>query len=126
MANSHNNQRGSVIIFALLMMVVMLAVGLTLIGIFLPKVKSIAGTVNSTVALFAADSASEMCLYETRKNQTVSRNGFILTQGESFTIASLSAQPVDVTGDCKVLGQKFRFRAVGTFRGVSRALEVGQ
>jgi len=124
-----HSQKGSIIIFALLFLTVILAVVLTLTAIFLPKLRSIQEAGNSTVAIFAADTAAELCLYEARMQpaSAVPRSPPLLTNGAIFSIASLSASPVDITNDCRPLGPDFfKFRAIGTFNGVSRAIEVEQ
>ncbi len=120
-------QRGSVIIFAVLLMASILAIMLALVGVFVPKLKVILEAGNSTGAVFAADAAAEACLYEARQQPATPLPRPILTNGATFTIASLSASPVDITNDCRPIGATyFRFRAVGTYNGVSRAIEVTQ
>jgi len=104
----------------------MLSISITLANTFIPKLRSVVETSSSTKAIYAADAASEVCLFESR-HQAVPVSRPFLTNGATFTIASLSATPVDVSNDCRVLGGvTFRFRALGTFGGVSRALEVSQ
>ena len=109
-------------------MTVMLGIALALANLFIPKIRAIAEAGNSTRAIYAADSATEVCLYEARNNPPtpIPRLPPILTNGATFTIASLSASPVDVTNDCRPMGLRFRFRALGSFGGVSRALEIAQ
>ena len=122
-----HHQRGSMILYALFMIAAMLASTMALMRIYLPKLKSINEAVSSTVAILAADAASEACLYEARKQPASPLTRPILTNGATFKIASLSAAPVDITNDCKPLsGSSFQFRATATFRGVTRALEVTQ
>jgi len=122
-----NSQQGSIIIFSLLLLASILAIALTLASVFIPKVRSIAEAGNSTRAIYAADTATEVCLYEARNQPASAVARPLLTNGAIFTIASLSASPVDVSADCRPLGSTtFKFRALGTFNGVSRALEIGQ
>lgn len=122
------NQRGSIIVYSVLLLAVVTAATLTLTSIFVPKIRVVGETVNSAVAIFAADSAAELCLYESRFQPPEAVARPILTNGATFTIASLSsAGPVDITADCRVLGSgSFEFRAVGTYNSVSRALELAQ
>jgi hypothetical protein len=62
-------QRGSVLLYAILMMSVFLAIGMSLISLFVGKLK-IAGQMRSAVsALYVADSAAELCLFEARSGQ---------------------------------------------------------
>lgn len=120
-------QCGSIIIFALLMLIVILTIAGALIDVFLPKIRIVTDAVRSTVAIFAADTGSEVCLYEARTQSPPIDRSTLLTNGATFSLASLSASLVDITNDCRPLGQEsFRFRAVGTYGTVSRALEVSQ
>ena len=120
-------QRGSIIIFSVLILTVVTAATLTLTAIFVPKIRTVGETINSAVAIFAADSAAELCLYEARQQPSSIVSRPLMTNGATFTIASLSASPLDITPDCTILGSgSFEFRAVGTYNGVSRALELSQ
>lgn len=120
-------QRGSIIIFSVLILTVVTAATMTLTAIFVPKIRTVGETVNSAVAIFAADSAAEMCLYEARQQPTTLVTRPLMTNDSTFTIASISASPLDITTDCTILGSgSFGFRAVGTYNGVSRALELTQ
>ncbi|MEK7194862.1 MAG: hypothetical protein AAB667_01255 [Patescibacteria group bacterium] len=121
------NQRGSIIIFSVIILTVVTAATMTLTAIFVPKIRTVGETINSAVAIYSADSAAEMCLYEARQQPTTKNPRPLMTNGATFTIASLSASPLDITPDCTILGSgSFEFRAVGTYNGVSRALELTQ
>lgn len=105
----------------------MIGISLTLASIFIPKIRSIVETSNSTSAIYAADTGVEVCLYEARHNPAAPIPRPILTNGALFTIASISKPPVDRTNDCRPLGgSTFKIRVVGSFNNVSRALEVSQ
>ena len=112
-------------------MIIVLTVTLTLTNLFLPRLKTIRHAIHSIVALYAADSAMEMCLYEIRTgfNDTDSD----LNEGHlgfytdaTFVIASLSAPPVYVTNDCSVIPSSsyFNIRATATYKGTNRSFEV--
>jgi hypothetical protein len=117
-------QRGSIIIYAMLTMSAMLAIGLTLSGLFIGKLKSAAGARNSTTALYVADSVVEMCLYEARN--TVDEPPMIFSNGATYEITGGPAD-TDITDDCSTLGSgSFDFRATGSYRGVRRTLEITQ
>lgn len=125
---SKQSQRGSIIIFSVLILTTMILISTSLLNIFLPKLKVVYNSGNSIVAVFVADSGVEKCLYEAR-HQTLPSPILSnpLTSGAFFAIASLSATEVPVTSDCRPLGTgSFRFRSVGSFRGINRALEVYQ
>jgi len=128
-----HTQRGSILVFAVLILAVMLTTSLSLARIFAPKLRSIVESENSAVAIFGADTASEACLFEARKLQSkilptptpIPRP--LTSLNLDIQIASRSSPEVLVTDNCIVLGSgSFRFRATGTYRGVSRALEVNQ
>jgi hypothetical protein len=125
-------QKGSILIFTLLILSAMLAIAFTLSGIFLAKLKTISEATSSTTAIYAAESAVEVCLYEARKNVSYGRTTLpggqktILTNGAFFRI-DLGFAGNDVTDSCQsIAGTTFQFRATGTYRGVNRAFEVTQ
>jgi hypothetical protein len=76
------------------------------------------------IALYAADSAVEMCLYEART--PVNQPALVFDNGATIQITN-SANQADITDNCSVLGSaSFGFRATGTYRGVRRTLEISQ
>ena len=116
-----NHQKGSVLIFSVLMLGVILTITLSLGNIFLPKLKTSTEAVNSTFAGYAADSALEWCTYVYRKRPVPSAtplpilfNGAtaVVYQGQTSTIADC----YETTG--------LNHRAVGTYRGVTRSFIV--
>ncbi len=118
-------ERGSIIIYAMLTMSAMLAIGLTLNSLFLGKLKSAAAARDSVIALYVADSAAEKCLYEARQNSNQPAMEF--TNKATYTVVSMAVGSPDVTDNCASLGSSsFQFRATGTYRGVRRSLEISQ
>lgn len=123
-ATSYKLQRGSILLYAMLTMSVMLAIGLTLNSLFISKLHSAASIRDSIAALYAADSAAERCLYETRSGTT---DSLTMSNGAAFQLTSTAPGQPDITADCSVLGgASFGFRATGTYRGVRRTLEISQ
>jgi len=132
-----NNQAGVALLFTIILLSIMLSISLALAAIFLPKIRISADTKNSVGAFFAADSATELCLYEARK-QIVPNPTLTLISPAYYTIASPSSTGADVTiistnpanpisGDCRFFGTgAFRFRARGELRTVNRAIEASQ
>ncbi|HZZ99647.1 MAG TPA: hypothetical protein VFK07_02995 [Candidatus Paceibacterota bacterium] len=109
---NYNNSRGSVIIFAVLLMGTILAISLTLAAIFLPKLQTSRDSgSNSVDAIYAADSAIEWCIYTNRDKPALSEP--TMSNGASFSISpsDCTTHPMDNT-------------VVGTYKGVSRALQV--
>lgn len=118
-------QRGSIILYAMLTMASMLAISLTLTALFLGKLQSAAAARDSVAALYAADSAAEKCLYESRQNSAQPPMTF--STGATYAITSDAAGNPVITDNCTALGSSsFGFRATGTYRGVSRTLEISQ
>lgn len=118
------SQRGSVIIYAMLTMSVMLAIGLTLSSLFIGKLKSAAAARDSVVALYVADSAAELCLYGARS--TIDQSPLSFSLDVTYQLINVSGGG-DITANCAALGSaSFQFRAIGKYRGTSRALEISQ
>lgn len=116
------NSRGSILIYSLLLMSVMLAIGIGMNTVFLTNLQGVREARNSTVALYAADTGTELCLYEARSRND---DDVVLPQGVGLVITNL-ADNSDITVNCSSLGDTFEFRATGTFRNSSRALEISQ
>lgn len=132
-------QKGSIIIFTLFLLAFIINIAMGLLNVFIPKLKTLQEASYSVRALYAADTAAELCLYEARTQPATAvprttppgsppNYGTILTNGSIFTISSLSASPVNVVNDCRPLGvgDTFKFRATGQYKGVARSLEVSQ
>ncbi len=106
MKNYRKNESGVVLLFSIILISIMLGVGLTLSSIFIGKLKASIDAKSSIGAYYAADSGIEWKLYETRvATETFST---ILNIGSEFEIEE---------GDGYI-------RSLGTYRGVSRAIEV--
>jgi hypothetical protein len=127
-----HSERGSIIVFSVLLLTVILTVSLGLIAIFIPKLRTIAESINSTTAIFAADSATELCIYEARKKvnydeASSTMNDGTLDNGATFAVKDLNPPGNFIQADCSALSSaSFSFRAVGTYRAISRALEITQ
>ena len=63
---SPNEQRGSIIIYTVLILIAVMTISFALMRLFLPKFKVVKEAVSSSVAFYAADSAMEWCLYSNR------------------------------------------------------------
>lgn len=110
--NKRGRERGSIIIFTVLMLGSILAISLSLAAIFLPKIRAISNAGSSSVgAFYAADSGLEWCLYNSRGNSALPEP--VLSNGATYTITP---------GTCS--GQPLDEQIVGTYQGVSRSLEL--
>ena len=114
-------KRGSILVYSLLIMSVMLAVGLSMNTLFLRNLRNVGTARESIIALYAADSGTELCLYEwrARKNDDAP-----LQPDASFTITNTDDGSL-VTDDCSTMATlSAGFRTLGKFRRASRALEI--
>lgn len=109
-----NNQKGSVILFTLLILGSMLAITLSLLAIYVPKISEIrqAGS-DSAISIYAADSAIEWCLYQYRGNVPTLPQP-TLSNSATYTI----------NGSCDPSNQALNVQTVGTYQNVSRSLQV--
>lgn len=88
-------------------------ISLTLGAIFLPKLHSVSDIPSSLSAIYAADSAIELCIYQNRKVIPPAPPAILFANGASYTMTNL------LCGSTPLSTQ-----AVGTFRGVSRSLQL--
>jgi hypothetical protein len=116
----------------MLTMSAMLAIGLTLTGLFIGKLRSAANARNSTIAIYAADSATEMCLYEARSGVPLPKmdlgndSSYEIVGGDEGEAEGELTDDVPNRG-CETLDSGlFSFRATGIYRGVRRTLEITQ
>ncbi len=124
MISTSNQQRGSILIYSMMTMAVMLAIGTALSGLFVARLKRVGAVSHAVRAIDAADSAAERCLYEAR--HAVVEN-LTMTNGATYAIVGGPLLTIDVTADCSSLATaSFQFRATGTYQGATRALEISQ
>jgi hypothetical protein len=115
--NLNNNKKstgeqGSILIYSVLMLGSILAITLSLAAIFVPKIRAISDAgAGSVGAIYAADSALEWCIYTNRANPALPQP--IMANGATYSLSP---------NDCTI--QPLNHRAIGTYRGVSRSLEV--
>ncbi len=113
-----DNQKGSIIIFAVLMLGVILTITLALANIFLPRLRTSTEAINSVASIYAADSALEWCLHEQRaKSPSVNTPtmSIVATYVIYFGSGLASCTPIETP---------LNHRAVGTYRGVTRSLDL--
>ena len=114
-----NNQKGSIIIFAVLMLGVILTITLSLGNIFLPRLRTSTEAINSISAIYAADSALEWCLHEQRARLPVVSAPTISITGTTYILYFGSG-----LASCTSAETPLNHRAVGTYRGVTRSLDM--
>ena len=116
-------QRGSIIIYTVSILGIIMSITFALAVIFIPKIKTVNEAVNFANAVFAADSATEWCLYEAR-TRIITPLVFSNPNIQSSVFAVNPA--LGTVTDCDALGDSFTFQATGTYQGVSRTFEVSQ
>lgn len=116
------SQSGSVIIYTVLIMIAVMVISLSLMRILLPKLKVTGESISSVVALYGADSGLELCIFTNRVDTSAMTSPPTLsTLLTNFTIAGVNIQ--SYPNPCPFNGA-VGFRTVGTYRGISRSLEV--
>lgn len=113
-----NKEKGSIIIFTLLIAASILSISLTLVNIFIPRLRALSQSSNSAGAIYAADSAMEWCLYISREKPALPQP--VLSIGATYQIYE-NGNPTDCPA-----GEELDYRTVGTYRGVSRSFEVSE
>ena len=111
-------EKGSILIFSVLMLGVILTITLSLGNIFLPRLKTSGEAIDSVTAIYTADSALEWCLHQQRS----------ITPSVSAPTMSIVATYVIYFGSglasCSPAEAPLNHRAVGTYRGVTRSLDM--
>ena len=115
-------QKGSMLIYAMLTMSVMLSIGITLNALFVNKLRLAAAARNTTVALYAADSGAELCLLEARTN--TDEPDLVMDNGATVVVTDVASDASVTDCSTQLTGSPEQFRSVGTFRGSTRALEI--
>ena len=115
---SNTSQKGSILIFSVLMLGVILTITLALGNIFLPRLRTSTEAINSIAAIYTADSALEWCLHKQRAGSPVVNpptmsisSTYIIYFGAGIATCATTETPLN-------------HRVVGTFRGVTRSLEA--
>ena len=113
-----NTQEGSVLIFSVLMLGVILTITLSLANTLLPRLRSAHDALNSVAAIYAADSAVEWCLY-TQRDRQPSVPQPVMSNGATYAIL-FGAGP----GTCAPAESPWNHIITGTFRSVTRAFKI--
>lgn len=119
--SSNKTQSGSILIFSVLMLGVILTITLALGNIFLPRLKTATQAINSAAAIYASDSALEWCLY-TQSGKLPSISSPVMSNGATFVIYYPSITNTIAT--CATTETPINHQAVGTYQGVSRSFII--
>ncbi|OGM96900.1 MAG: hypothetical protein A2816_01020 [Candidatus Yanofskybacteria bacterium RIFCSPHIGHO2_01_FULL_39_44] len=117
------NQKGSILVFSILILSILTSISLAISAILLPKLRIANDAPNSAVAISAADSGLEWCLYLSRGKPTpepLPPPSF--EDGGSVVVY----YPLDSTNiaTCVSSESPMSHRAVGSYSGVTRSLEI--
>ena len=117
-------QKGSIIIYTILIMTTITMISIYLMRILLPKLRTTNEAVNSTIAFYAADSGMEWCIFANRDDST--QLPAVPTQPVSLKVitgAAIQYYSGNNSTSCPS-GAAINFRTVGTYQGISRSLEI--
>src|SRR3989344_3687034 len=117
----HKTQKGSILIYSVLILGVILSTTLALGNILLPRLKTAGNAINSAVAEYAADSALEWCLY-TQRGKLPATGQPVMANGATFAVYFPGSANTVATCDSAEI--PLNHRVVGTYRGVSRSFIV--
>jgi len=111
-------QRGSILIFSVLMLGVILTITLSLGNIFLPRLRTSTEAINSVTSIYTADSALEWCLHQQR-GILPSVSAPTMSIGSTYVLYFGSG-----LASCASTETPLNHRAVGTYGGVTRSLDL--
>ena len=100
-------------------------ISLTLLRLLIPKFLIVREAIYSATALYVADSAIELCIYTTRVN-TSSMDPAPTKERliQYYTISGVTVQTDPASCPYIPPGTSFSLRSVGSYKGISRSLEV--
>lgn len=116
--NKIESQKGVAVLVSILLIAVLLSIILTISSILVPKIKVANQVKNSSAAIYAAESGIEWCIYVKNKGAGVSQP--TMSNGATYANGLNNPSTPLVTSDCSLNP----LRVIGSFQGVSRALEV--
>ena len=111
-------QKGSVLIFSMLMLGVILTITLSLANTLLPRLRSAGDALSSVAAIYAADSGVEWCLY-TQRGRLPAVPQPVMSNGATYTFL-FGALPAT----CAPAENPLNHTITGTFRTVTRAFKI--
>src|SRR3989344_3807938 len=97
--NKNENQKGIALITSILILSVLLAIVFTLSAVLIPKIRTSSESKKSVIAIFAADSALEWCLYVRNHDDTLTSpimgNGseYFNGQGDPLLSSQCTGEP---------------------------------
>ena len=105
-----NYQKGVSLYLALMIMFILIAIGLGISLIIVSQMKMMKGMGDSVVAFYAADTGIEHSLYDKRVKRETGEIPDTPLGGASYEVTKIAGEA--------------KWKSVGTFKGVKRAIEI--
>lgn len=120
-------QRGSILIYTMLVLIAITTISLALLSLFISKFKVANESISSVVAISVADSVMEWCLFSNRDDPA---SPPAVPPQPTFSISTANL-PITyqiyrgvVVSTCPSGQTPLDYRTVGNYRGISRSLEI--
>lgn len=124
---SNMGQRGSILIYTILVLISVTTISLALLKLFIPKFKVASESISSVIAISVADSAMEWCLFSNRDDPASLP---VVPPKPSFSISTANF-PITyqiyrggAVSTCPSGETPLDYRTVGNYRRISRSLEI--
>ncbi|KKT82511.1 MAG: hypothetical protein A3B99_03005 [Candidatus Yanofskybacteria bacterium RIFCSPHIGHO2_02_FULL_44_12b] len=120
MTGNKEKRRGSIVIFTLFVLALVMSISFAILAIFIPKLKIASESIGSTIAAYAADSAIEWCLYSQRGNPNPP------PKPTSIGGATVEIKYGSAVATCSTAEKPLNHSAIGTYYNVARSFEITQ
>jgi four helix bundle protein len=111
------NSDGQALVISILIVGFLLSIALTLSALFIPKIRATSETGKSSAALYAAESGLEWCLYVYKHGAVAAP---VMGNLATFLNGNINPPAPLTAADCLTPPVKI----LGTYQGISRALEI--
>jgi len=119
-------QKGSILVFSVMILTILLTISITLAKVFIPKIRVATEAANSVSAIFAADTGIEWCLYTFRHDTNYAKPNMANSTINYYSVYK-DSDPIELSV-APFCGPEVvpmpSFRSVGTYAGVSRSMEI--
>lgn len=113
--------KGSVMIYSVLILAIIISIAISLVSSFVSKIRTSSDVIKSAVAIYAADSALEWCLYKNRGNLNPPALPPTITTPTGVTTQVYFGAGI---ATCDITETPLNHRSVGTYLEISRSLEI--
>lgn len=121
--NVKMTQKGASLFLALIIMILLLAIGLGISAILVGQLKMVKGMGNSVVAIYAADTGIERILYEIRKEDYDPSTCKPTPCQTPFSGTVLGGEATYTTY-IQNIGPPIKIQSVGKYKEIKRAIEI--